>query len=549
MKFWDVSEGEEMRNALLAMMAVLGAVSCEDKAKNCTPATQNATAQLSSFSASRSVAASNLPNDPFAHSKLQIADLAPFQAAALARSFNTDVQRPQVQLTAVVDQECVQNRRRAKNEKGEISSGIRLFHGLGPKSITVDIPTDVELDQLRSLANADQCLIGLGDAVVMHPFALPNDPQAGDQGHLTAIKFDQAYSKFFDPIKGIQRDVVIAIIDSGLDLSHEDIAANVWVNQDELPGNGVDDDRNGYVDDVNGYNFASNLPSPRPDGTWAGVEHGTHVAGLAAAVSGNRTGVSGVMGTRIKIMALNVFGKSWGAETSDIDNAIRYAANNGADVINLSLGGGGKTSSTESALLYSVRKGVVVVAAAGNDNRELTDSNFMTPVSYGAALNGMISVGSIDSDSLKRSSFSNYGTKYVEIGAPGAEESVRGRGVLSTVVNNGYRREEGTSMASPVVGGAAALAVGLIRSRGGQPTPAEVEAFLSAGDVISSLTQFFKGGNALDVAKLYEQIDKKYPASVKPTPSPTPLPSPTPGPTPTPIDSKPTPTPAPDQCT
>ncbi|MEQ1876835.1 MAG: S8 family serine peptidase, partial [Bdellovibrionia bacterium] len=207
----------------------------------------------------------------------------------------------------------------------------------------ITVERDTTIADLERVANSDECLTMLSSNVVFKPFITypPNDTQLANQTHLPAIKWPQAYNKFFDN-PAISQTVVIAIIDSGVDISHVDLSANVWDNTGEnAVANGLDDDTNGYIDDRNGYNFASDIASPNPQ-SWpypsTGAEgHGTHVAGLAAARQANNAGVSGVFGTSsVKIMALNVFGSSPSADTAIIDEAIRYAKNNGADVINLS---------------------------------------------------------------------------------------------------------------------------------------------------------------------------------------------------------------------
>jgi subtilisin family serine protease len=292
----------------------------------------------------------------------------------------------------------------------------------------------------------------------------------------------------------------------------------MWVNTKEVAGNGLDDDGNGYADDFYGYNFASKIADPSPE-TWTGQGsggqiHGTHVAGLAAANSNNGVGVAGVGGIKARVMALNVFGKIAGADTVNIDEAIKYAADNGADIINMSLGGPGRAETTGDAIKYAVSKGVVVIVAAGNDNKDI-NTNFFTPASFGSEVQGMLAVGAIDSDTSKRCSFSNYNTTRVEIGAPGCN------GLFSTVPNNGYQSLQGTSMASPVTAGAAALAVGLIKTRSGaDANPAEVEDIMKAGSrVESSLTSYFKDGKTVDLVTLYTEVDKRYPVGGNSTPT------------------------------
>lgn len=450
-------------------------------------------------------------------------------------------------LTVVVDHEC------RKSARGFAPLSDSFDGESGVRSHTWVAPEAVSLEKLQETAGADKCLVGIGASVVLKPFAA--DPELTKQDHLVNINALKAAPLFFDPVKGITSDVIVAVIDTGVDLDHEDLKENIWVNADEVAGNGRDDDRNGYTDDVNGYNFASRKGDANPE---AGEYHGTHVAGLAAARLGNGRGGAGVMGQKIKIMSLNVFGAQGGAETADLDNAIRYAADNGAHVINMSLGGRGATSSTDAAIAYAISKGAVVIAAAGNDNRRLDDNFFVTPGSYGAKYAGMLTIGSTDTRNDGKSSFSNYSTSVVELAAPGSVNSPDDFGLYSTVLNNRYDRAQGTSMASPVAAGAAALAVGLVKSRGAKVTPALIEQLLiESGREVLGLKTVFKG-RVVDAENLYKVIDRKYPAAIAtptpvPTASPRPTPSPTPEPTASPVPTaspapSPTPAPTPPAC-
>jgi len=398
----------------------------------------------------------------------------------------------------------------AASNKGMTKSGVR--------SIQWKAPRDMTYGELSEMVRRDQCFVGMGNAVQMKQYqsapltaSFDSDPMVVNQNFLQNIKASQAYQSFFNPITGIKKDVVIAVIDSGVDQTHEDLKGALWTNPGEIPANGIDDDHNGYIDDVHGWNFADGTNDPDPASS--GVAHGTHVAGLAAAQGGNGVGGHGVMPKYAKIMALNVFGGSSGAFTSDIDNAIRYAADNGATVINMSLGGPGRADSTEAAIAYAISKGVTVVVAAGNDGSLLTSTNFQTPSSYGSEFDGMISVGSIDEATSQRSYFSNYSTMYVELGAPGSS-SINTAGLLSTAPWSSYMRMQGTSMASPVAAGAAALTAAMIRSRGGTIRPSTIEYLMEHnGRTESSVSSSFKDGKVLDLMGLMQALDTKYPAN------------------------------------
>ena len=272
--------------------------------------------------------------------------------------------------------------------------------------------------------------------------ANPNDPSfgslwglnnSGSQGGVSNadINADQAWSY------GTSTSIVTAVIDTGVDYRHQDLAANIWSNTDEVAGNGIDDDRNGFIDDTRGWDFANNDNDPMDDNG-----HGTHVAGTIGAVGNNGVGISGVAWSAL-IMPLKFLDANGSGALSNAIQAINYARVNGAKVINASWGGGGFSSALQSAITQFRNAGGIFVAAAGNES----NNNVTTPA-YPANYAGAISVGaSTRSDTL--ASFSNYGTN-VQIVAPG-------QSILSTLPGNTYGTLSGTSMATPHVAGAIAL--------------------------------------------------------------------------------------------
>ena len=250
---------------------------------------------------------------------------------------------------------------------------------------------------------------------------------------------------------GGSADVVIAIIDTGVDYNHIDLRNNIWVNSAEIPGNGIDDDGNGYVDDVNGWDCVGDDNDPMDDNG-----HGTHVAGIAAAEN-NKTGTIGVA-YNCKIMCLKAGNSSGYFNNSDIAEAIQYAYMNGASVINMSFGGSSISIAVEDALMDAYNQ-CVLVAAAGNDslcNNLGCLAHFpYVGVAYPAALPYVIGVMSCNANGTTKSAFSNfdhypYGTVEYEVNACGEQ-------IPSTWPGNKYATLSGTSMACPVVAGIAAV--------------------------------------------------------------------------------------------
>jgi subtilisin family serine protease len=308
----------------------------------------------------------------------------------------------------------------------------------------------------------------------------------------------------------------IAIIDTGVDLSHPDLRFNRWINEKEVSGNQKDDDGNGYVDDYYGFNFSADSSEVGPQGDWADNRHGTHVAGLAGSRVDNGVGGSGIAGTA-RLMSLNVFGVNNYTRSSILENALRYAADIKVDIINLSLGGREYSRTMRAALEYAVGRGSFIVSAAGNDGMEICDNptsyEFISPAVYGSSIDGMIVTGSVDVMNGAWSRFSNYSQRLVEISAPGAYDSEGLMiGLLSTVPTDRYEKIAGTSMSAPVVSGAAALAVTWLRTYRYPVSPARLEAILkgSARSEVPLTTQV-QYGRVLDLRSLAEYLKTNYP--------------------------------------
>ena len=278
----------------------------------------------------------------------------------------------------------------------------------------------------------------LGDAVV------PNDPKYAEQWNLPLMRLPQAWA-----IEKGDRKVVIAIIDSGIDYKHEDLAPKAWINPREIPENGLDDDGNGYIDDIYGWDF-TDAPNLQAEGDYLEGDnepidergHGTHVAGIAGAMPHNGIGIAGVA-WECPLMAIRAglsLGGSSRMQDDDSASAIVYAADNGASIINMSWGSERRSFVIQDAIDYAYSRGVVLVAAAGNSQKP--------EAIFPAAYRKVIAVASTEQNQ-QRFYQSNFGAS-IDIGAPGNV-------ILSTQINNQYRHLTGTSMASPHVAGVAAL--------------------------------------------------------------------------------------------
>lgn len=236
-------------------------------------------------------------------------------------------------------------------------------------------------------------------------------------------------------------DIVVGVIDTGIDYNHPDLKNNIWTNSAEKNGTaGVDDDKNGYIDDIHGYDFASNDADPIDD-----HNHGTHVSGTIGAAGDDGVGVVGV-NWKVKLMALKFLSASGSGSLAGAVKAIDYATENGAHLTNNSWGGGGFSQALYDSIERAQQKGKLFVAASGNESRN-NDVSPGYPASYD--LDNIISVAAVDRTG-NLAQFSNYGEISVDVGAPGVE-------VMSSIVGGQYKEYRGTSMASPHVAGIAAL--------------------------------------------------------------------------------------------
>lgn len=354
------------------------------------------------------------------------------------------------------------------------------------------------IDTLSFWAASAPGIVSVEPDFVLAPTLVPNDPSlsqlwglsnSGQSGGVADADIDapEAWR-----VTTGSRSVVIAVIDSGVDVNHPDLAANIWRNPGEIPGNGVDDDGNGFVDDVSGWDFVARDNTPED-----GNGHGTHVAGTIGAVGNNGRGIVGV-NWEVSILPLKFLDDSGSGSTSAAIAAINYATalrTAGVNVVasNNSWGGGGYSSALNTAIARHNDAGIMFIAAAGNEAAN-NDSIPSYPANYD--LPNVISVAALDrSDRL--ASFSNYGRTSVDLGAPGVS-------IYSTTPGNGYSTYSGTSMAAPHVAGV----VGLLAAANPQATVAEMRAAIL--DTVVPVAALGSGrtvtGGRLNAAAALERI-------------------------------------------
>ena len=283
----------------------------------------------------------------------------------------------------------------------------------------------------------------------LHALDVPNDPMfdqlwglqnTGQTGGTPGA--DISAVNAWDVFTGSE-NVIIGSIDTGVDYLHPDLAANIWVNPGEIPGNNIDDDGNGYIDDIHGWDFYNDDNDPMDDNG-----HGTHTSGTIGAVGNNGIGVTGINHT-VRIMALKFLSASGSGSTADAIDCIEYATMMGVRLTSNSWGGGGYSEALRQSIADAGAAGILFVAAAGNSSSN-TDVSPQYPSAYD--LDNIVAVAATDhNDEL--ASFSSYGPTTVDLAAPGVD-------ILSTFPGNSYGTASGTSMATPHVSGVLGLVFG-----------------------------------------------------------------------------------------
>jgi hypothetical protein len=284
---------------------------------------------------------------------------------------------------------------------------------------------------------------------------LPNDPdfakqwgmynsgQADSTGQIGVVGDDINIVPLWQNGMTGKKDVTVAIIDTGLQWDHPDLAANLYTNPAEIAGNNKDDDSNGFVDDIHGWNFAANSNTSSDDNG-----HGTHCAGVIGGVGNNGTGVTGI-NWNVSMMPVKFLDASGGGSLEGAVNAINYARMMKVRVMSNSWGGGGFSQAMFDAIKAAQDQGILFVAAAGNDGTTNDGDTPTYPSSY--ELQNVVSVAAVDNKGAI-ADFSNFGPKHVHVAAPGVN-------VYSTFMGSSYETLSGTSMATPHVSGISALLI------------------------------------------------------------------------------------------
>lgn len=370
-------------------------------------------------------------------------------------------------------------------------------------SLKEDTRIDKVLKQLRAepyFDMVDYDYIGQGDALGFADVA--TNPLAEQSSHFETANVFKAWEHMKEQgVPGGDPTVTVAVIDTGVDYNHEDLRANMWTNPNEIPGNGIDDDGDGYVDDVYGANVLDGAEGADAGDPMDDHGHGTHVAGIIAAANNNKGSVG--IAYNCKIMAIKAGNGSGYFTNSAIAKAVTYAYEHGADVINMSFGGSGVSYAVQEALETAYER-CVLVASAGNNGAP--NEGFGAQPNYPGAFPFVVGVMS-ESALHVESAFTNYDVRKdnkveYEVYAPGED-------VYSSVPNNRYAKWSGTSMAAPVVSGAAALLRSLHPDRNTFPTKVIMSRLCSnVGHNVACCNSFHGLHNIPSGLDIYDALTK-----------------------------------------
>ena len=366
-----------------------------------------------------------------------------------------------------------------------------LVPGLGLWSV----PQGISVDSAVAKISLDKSVVRVEQNRLMDSKSIFNDPSYSEQWGLSNFGLDgslpgadihaQPALTRFQGTGG----TLVAVIDTGVDYNHPELSSRMWVNPGEIPGNGIDDDKDGFVDDIYGANFVNGTGNPMDDNG-----HGTHVAGIIAATANNGLGIVGV-NPNSRIMALKFLDSHGFGDLTGAISALDYAVSKGALLSNNSWGGAGFSPTLSDAINRARLKGHIVVAAAGNDSLNL-DNNAAYPASF--SQDNIVVVASTSAQD-QISWFSNYGAVGVDIGAPGEN-------ILSTLPGGKFGTLSGTSMATPFVTGALSL---LWDKRPDLGYRELVTTLLGQTDLLASLTGKSSSGGRLNLDKALAAVEAK----------------------------------------
>jgi len=325
----------------------------------------------------------------------------------------------------------------------------------------------------------------------------PNDHFFIDQWYLNKIGAESAWD-----ITTGSDSVIIAVLDTGVDLDHPDLAQNLWKNSKEIPGNGIDDDKNGYIDDVDGWDFVEHDISPVPTNSTTAdpnaspiaMSHGTLIAGIIGAVTDNEIGYAGI-DWHVKIMPLRILNEEGGGGEEEAVNAIKYAVKNGAKVINLSFVGDDPAPALRQAVADAYHAGVTIVAALGNDAKDVN----LTPVYPACFRSGaedwVLGISATDEND-EETEFTNFGSDCADLSAPGTNIQGLTLSHGDAGLTGSQIAWDGTSAASPMVAGT----VGLILGAFPDLSPDQIRSALKLS--VDPIKMTVSGPGALGVGRL-----------------------------------------------